>query len=97
MNQNRVITDSWSDPDTKTLYDRQWPDEPEISHQYEDGLQCGGCSFFAPFNPDWGLCCNKASRHFTETGFEHFTCPNFVNEGWGSHSFTDDPELFEGF
>jgi hypothetical protein len=89
MNQNRIITDRWSNDVSEQLYRAQWPEELAVRAQYEDGLQCGGCSFFAPFNADYGLCCNAASRHHTETVFEHFTCPSFVNEGWEAHSFQD--------
>jgi hypothetical protein len=36
---------------------------------------------FVAFNADWGLCSSETSRHFTETVFEHFTCPWFENLG----------------
>src|SRR6185503_3028619 len=86
-NQNHIITDTWSNPDSERLYRAEWPDEAEVRAQYYDGAQCGGCSFFAPFNLDYGLCCNSLSRHVLETVFEHFTCPRYLSEGWGAHSF----------
>ena len=86
-NENRVITEMWSNADSEALYRNEWPDEPAIRAQKMEGDQCGGCSFFAPCNADYGLCCHPTSRHFTETVFEHFTCPVFENEGWGAHSF----------
>jgi hypothetical protein len=89
MNQNQIITDRWSNDGSQLLYETQWPDEPNVRQQYENGEQCGGCSFFAPFNYDWGLCCHAAARHHLETVFEHFTCPKFVNEGWEAHSFSE--------
>ena len=88
MNENRIITDAFSNPASEALYKANWPGEPEVFAQYEEGGQCGGCVFFAPFNADYGLCCNPASRrHVMETVFEHFTCPTLVNQGWGAHSF----------
>lgn len=92
-NQNAIITTDWSNPKTAALYTQGWPTEPELNKQYEEGNQCGGCSFFAPFNEDWGLCVDRTSRHHLETVFEHFTCPAFVNEGWGPHSFSADHEF----
>lgn len=92
-NQNAIITTDWSNPNSAELYTRGWPSEPELGKQYEEGNQCGGCSFFAPFNEDWGLCASRTSRHRLETVFEHFTCPAFVNEGWGPHSFSADREF----
>ncbi|HYK02245.1 MAG TPA: hypothetical protein VE974_10845 [Thermoanaerobaculia bacterium] len=86
-NQNAIITDTWSNPDSEALYRNEWPDEPAIRAQKLEGDQCGGCSYFAPFNLDFGLCCHPASRHFSETVFEHFTCPVLLAEGWGAHSF----------
>jgi hypothetical protein len=89
MNSNRVTIDCWSDDDSRHLYELQWPNEPALQQQYFEGRQCGGCSFFAPFNFDWGLCCNAKSRHHLETVFEHFTCNSYVHEGWNTHSFSE--------
>ena len=91
MNANRIITDNWSNEASRQLYESRWPDEPAVRAACENGGQCGGCAFFAPFNDDWGLCANAQSRHHLETVFEHFSCPVFVNEGWGPHSFASDP------
>ncbi len=93
MNRNTITTDTWSNDDSKQLYELGWPDEPALKHQYESGQQCGGCSFYAEFDADYGLCCNPESRHYLETVFEHFTCPTSVQEGWGPHSFTQDSEF----
>lgn len=97
MNTNRIVTDRFSNPESEKLYREHWPDEPSTyTELYEQGKQCGGCSFFAPFNSDWGLCCRSESRHHLETVFEHFTCPQYIHEGWGPHSFMDAdkyPEL----
>ncbi len=91
MNKNQIVADRWSNAASEELYRSHWPDEPTIYRQYELGRQCGGCSFFAPFNADYGLCCLSESRHYLETVFEHFTCSSFVNEGWGAHSFSEKP------
>jgi hypothetical protein len=89
-NDNRVRTDSYSNLASYRLFEENWPNDPKSRKLYRIGFQCGGCSFFASFNKDWGLCCNLKSHHFTETVFEHFTCLAQVNEGWGPHSFTAD-------
>ncbi len=93
MNRNSIITDTWSNEASKLLFDSAWQEQSELKQQYEQGCQCGGCSFYAKFNEDFGLCCNRKSGHHLETVFEHFTCLRFVNEGWGAHSFTEDPEF----
>ncbi|QDV35712.1 hypothetical protein [Tautonia plasticadhaerens] len=90
MNRNMIVTGGWSNDEARTLYEAGWPGEPEVRRRYKAGEQCGGCSYYAKFNSDWGLCCHPASRHRLETVFEHFTCPVQVNEGWGPHSFSDD-------
>lgn len=92
MNTNKIITSGWSNLASGDLYQAQWPHEPELLRLYRDGAQCGGCSYFAPFNSDWGLCCHPTSRHHLETVFEHFTCPSYVAEGWGSHSFAESAD-----
>jgi hypothetical protein len=94
-NQNTIITTTWSNPDSEAMYRLEWPGEPDVHTQYRDGQQCGGCSFYAPFNADFGLCCNDDSRHALETVFEHFTCPVFLTEGWGAHSFGHPDEEME--
>lgn len=94
MNQNRITTTDFSNPESKALYHQDWHGEDGSRPQHERGQQqCGECAFFAPFNEDYGLCCNNASRHMTETVFEHFTCPACVSEGWGPHSFSHDNEF----
>ena len=93
MNKNKIVTTDWSNVGSRLMYQKQWPDDPACQEKYEAGEQCDGCSFFAPFNADWGLCCHQKSRHYLETVFEHFTCPNYINEGWGPHSFTERQEL----
>jgi len=89
MNNNRIVTDTWSDEGSERLYMEQWPNDPGLFDRYEEGEQCGGCAFFAPFNEDYGLCCYERSRHHLETVFEHFTCPSYVNDGWDAHTFRD--------
>ncbi len=93
MNENKIIVDRFSNQQSERRYADKWPDEPQCQRQYENGEQCGGCSFFAKLNFDYGVCCHAASRHFAETVFEHFTCPSFVNEGWGAHSFSENRDL----
>lgn len=88
-NSNVILTNDFSNSDSRQLYETQWPEEPPTQALYKRGQQCGGCSCFAPLNSDWGLCCHSRSRHHLETVFEHFTCPNHVDEGWQSHSFCE--------
>jgi len=85
MNGNRIITDDFSNPESRRRY------EAPVDGEHVDA-QCGGCSFFAPFDADYGLCCHPASEHHLETVFEHFSCSRLVDEGWGPHSFTRDVE-----
>ena len=92
LNLNNICTSKFSNDSSRLLYENEWPSEPQVAQFYNNGLQCGGCSFYAQFDGDWGLCCYKASRHCLETVFEHFTCPSFVNECWGPHSFSVDKE-----
>lgn len=92
MNRNKVMTDGFSNADSERLFRERWPEEPDLAAQcFEDAKQCGGCSFFAKFNMDWGLCCHRGSRHHLETVFEHFTCRSIVGEGWCHHSFSTSP------
>ena len=90
-NRNAIVTTAFSSATSEQMYKANWPDEPATRELYTEGIQCGGCSFFAKFNSDWGLCANAKSRHHLETVFEHFTCPAHVNEGWGPRSFRENP------
>jgi hypothetical protein len=94
MDYNRISTDGFSNPASRRLCEKDWPGEPKLKEQYFQGLQCGGCSYFAPLNSDWGICCAPKSRHRLETVIEHFTCPTFQKEGWDAHSFRDRPDPF---
>ena len=71
MNDNRILVDGWSNPVTKALYESQWATAPKIREQYEEGVQCGGCSFFAPFDSDWGYVATRnhctISKQFLNT------------------------------
>jgi hypothetical protein len=92
-NRNQIIVNNWSNPASQSLYMSGWTNAPLYKEKYENGQQCGGCSFYAEFNADWGLCAHEKSPHYLETVFEHFTCPEMVNEGWGPHGFTTFPEF----
>jgi hypothetical protein len=92
-NRNTIMTEAFSSPTSARMYKERWPDEPATRERCDNGDQCGGCSYFAPFNTDWGLCAHPRSRHHLETVFEHFACPSFVDEGWGPHNFTELTEL----
>lgn len=92
-NQNQLVTTCWTNPSSAELYQAKWPGEPACRKQHVEGRQCGGCSFFAKFNADWGLCAFAKSRHYLETVFENFTCPHYVHEGWGPHSFDEDTSV----
>ena len=89
MNKNIITEREFSNPELLMMYETHWPNDHGLYKRYEDGEQCGGRSFFAPLNTDYGICCHGKSRHFKETVFEHFTCPSIVNEGWGHHSFNE--------
>jgi hypothetical protein len=93
MNQNLLITEDWSNPDSQALYRANWPTEPDVAKLYDSGFQCGGCAFYAPFNEDFGLCCHRRSRHHRETVFEHFTCALHIEDGWQTHSFSERSPL----
>lgn len=86
-NRNSIVLQGFSNSESEKRYRLQWPGEPEICAAYKAGNQCGGCTFYAEFDSDFGLCCNPRSRHHTETVFEHFSCANYDYEGWGAHSF----------
>lgn len=89
MKTNQIVTTGFSNPESERRFHENYPDEPELQEQAMY-LQCGGCSFFACFNADYGLCCNAKSRHHLETVKEHFTCPSICPEGWKAHSFSED-------
>lgn len=87
---NRIKLDGFSNPSSEAAYRSGFKDDPDLAAKYSDGRQCGGCSFFAPLDSDWGLCLHKKSKHFRETVFEHFSCHDLVDGGWGAHSFSTD-------
>ena len=90
-NTNHIITNDFSNPETKALYVDGYSQNKALHQQMtEDCLQCGGCSCFAPLNADYGICCNRLSPYHLETIIEHFSCEKIVNEGWGTHSFSED-------
>lgn len=86
VNKNNIITKGFSNQVTAHLCRELCRKRGWIENQ------CGGCSYYAEFNADWGLCCNPKARFYLETVFEHFGCDKTVIEGWGPHSFQDEPE-----
>lgn len=61
-NQNVIVVGGFSNPASLKLYNLQWPNEPKILQKYMQGHQCSGCTYFAKFNSDYGLCCSPRSR-----------------------------------
>jgi hypothetical protein len=94
---NVIKERGFSNPDAERRYTERYAGEPEMERMVEECRQCGGCSFFAPLNADYGVCCHGESRHFKETMFEHAGCPAHVNESWGSHSFCETRFLMDSF
>lgn len=92
-NRNVIVVNAFSNVSSEEMYRANWPADAASRALYDEGLQCGGCSFFGKLNSDWGLCLHAKSRHHLETVFEHFTCPSHVNEGWDAHSFSDPADL----
>lgn len=87
MNTNYIFTHTFSNPNTRELYDKC---------DHVDGrIQCGGCSFYAKFNCDYGLCCLDESDYYLETVFEHFGCKKHVGEDWTNHSFEKNKMLLD--
>lgn len=80
MNKNHIESRTFSNEETAKLFRENGAPEN----------QCGGCSFFAPLNGDWGLCLNSESAFLHETVFEHFGCEAVCVEHWGPHSFTNN-------
>ena len=91
MNNNQIVTDKWSNPASEALFKSHYESAPEYKEKQWE--QCGGCSFFAKFNYDWGLCAFAKSPHYLETVLEHFTCPVTIQEGWGPHNFTEKKDF----
>ncbi len=87
MNQNLIITDEFSNPDSEMEYLSDYPLDAKARANAEQCWQCGGCSYFSPFTTSYGLCHNQNSRHYLETVFEHFTCAVIDIESWEYHSF----------
>ena len=90
QNRNIIIENGFSNPETSHLYDKIAAGKHSLSQRYSSGIQCGGCSFFAPLNSDYGICCLKKSQHYLETIFEHFVCEAQIEESWEYHTFTDN-------
>jgi hypothetical protein len=90
MNANLVVVDNWSNPESEERYLNNWPGEPAVAERREAGEECRACSFYAPIDDEWGLCLNGQSRHQLETVFLRFTCPSYVDEGVGPHSFSEN-------
>jgi hypothetical protein len=83
-NTNRIVTSDFSNADSKSLYEKKWPENPVVAEKHRMGEQCGACACFGELNEDWGICCNRKSQHYLETTFEHFTCAEQINAGWNN-------------
>jgi hypothetical protein len=87
MNANKVVTDGFSNPDSEFEFQNGYPSDSKARELAAESYQCGGCSYFAPLNADYGMCCNSKSPCHLETVFEHFTCSEIDIESWAYHSF----------
>jgi hypothetical protein len=87
QNKNQITIGKFSNETTEHEHRQKTAGDKWI----ED--QCGRCSFFAPLNQDWGLCCFNKSKYFTETINKHFGCERHIEEGWQAHSFQERKKL----
>lgn len=87
MDRNNIMTEDFSNPQTRVEYLKK------IERHQSIAFQCGECSFYAALNADYGFCYYEKSRFWRETVFEHFGCDQQVQEGWGAHSFQEEHRL----
>jgi len=92
MNTNRITADNWSNGDSAQLYAGHWHDEHGLFAQYERGSSVE-VFVLCSVQTGCGLCCHTKSRHHLATVFKRFTCPEFIDECRGPHSFTEDAEF----
>ena len=62
-NTDHIVINGFSNQASEKLYRSKWKAMPELAAQHREGKQCGSCSFFAPLNSDWSICCYNRSHH----------------------------------
>jgi len=63
----------WLSADDLRAAEQRWIDR-SYAHRADDGLQCGGCRFFAATGSDFGICANPVSMLDGRITFEHGGC-----------------------
>lgn len=79
-NKNIIITNEFSHPEAKKLYDTDYAQRPSFKAGKLMGKDCCTCRFFLPLNGDYGLCNNSHAEFYHCTLFEHFRCDKFIQK-----------------
>lgn len=74
MNRNVILSDCFSNPDSREKFQSRWLSDPDSAERYANGIGCEKCCYYCPLSGDFGLCSREDSDFFSETLHKNFNC-----------------------